>query len=86
MTLHLTLTALWYDLIRQDMKTVEYRALTPFWQKRITKLVAGDTLVFHRGYTATTIRATVTAWDIGVCPYVGWEGEYYRVAFVKEAK
>lgn len=83
MTLHLTLTALWYDCIAWDMKTVEYRALTPFWKKRVTKLVAGDTLVFHRGYTRTTLTATVTGWDIGTCPYVGWEGEYYRISFTK---
>ena len=74
-TLHLVLKGHWYDKIASGEKTSEYRACTPYWNKRLTdfwRLPATqapsrfdlvvhnsdkfDRVIFHRGYTATTME------------------------------
>lgn len=37
-TLHLNLKKQWFDMIDSGDKKEEYRALTPYWAKRLTKL------------------------------------------------
>lgn len=68
-TLHLVLTGKWYDKIASGEKTSEYRACTPYWNKRfcgwadITNIHGPNlqhnwysTVVFHRGYTNKTME------------------------------
>lgn len=52
MTLHLVLKSKWYDMIASGEKKEEYRAITPYWKKRIweKKDIIWD-VAFHRGYT-----------------------------------
>lgn len=35
--LHLTLKKKWFDLIAQEKKTIEFRELKPYWEKRLVK-------------------------------------------------
>lgn len=84
MNLHLVLTRHWFDLIASGEKTVEYRAMTPYWRKRIwdkRESLIGESVTFARGYTKQTITRRIVAIDTGPCPYDGWGGEYYRVSF-----
>lgn len=65
-TLHLVLAGKWYDLIDCGVKTSEYRACTPYWNRRFTgdpnstdinlRQFVYDTVVFHRGYTNKTMK------------------------------
>lgn len=84
MTLRLVLKANWFDRIATGQKTVEYREITPYWQKRIwadRHTLIGESVTFSRGYTKRTITRRITAIDTGPCPYDGWDGVYYRVHF-----
>lgn len=82
MTLHLMLCGWWWDQIRHNGKRIEYRQIKPRWTKQIwEKRETLSSVVLHRGYTATVIRAEITLIDIGPCPYPGWSGDYYRVHF-----
>lgn len=78
--LHLTLTHHWYDEIAAGRKFIEYRKVTPFWTKRLSERTY-DQIVFHRGYTSTTITAWWMGMTVGDCPIDGWTGEYYRLLF-----
>ena len=77
--LHLVLTRYWYDKVKIGEKRVEYRALKPFWIKRIK----GDynVVTFHRAYTSETISFKIDNVDIGFCPYENWNGVYIRIHF-----
>lgn len=56
MTLHLVLKSKWYDMIASGEKKEEYRAITPYWTKRIwDKDPRVSDVIFHRGYTSETI-------------------------------
>ena len=71
-TLHLVLAGKWYDLIDCGAKTSEFRACTPYWNKRFIErieytdgpvyipplvfMVKYDAVVFHRGYTNKTMK------------------------------
>lgn len=60
-TLHLVLKHKWYDKIASGEKTSEYRACSPYWNKRLFKYVSvfwnqKFTVVFHKGYTAETMK------------------------------
>lgn len=66
-TLHLVLKGKWYDLIDCGAKTSEFRACTPYWNRRFcggkdifpterTECHLYDTVVFHRGYTNKTMK------------------------------
>ena len=62
--IQLVLTHHWYDEIESGKKTVEYREHTDFWHKRIInkwKRIEGATniVVFHRGYSAETMKFEV---------------------------
>jgi len=81
-TLNLVLTHQWFDQTEAGMKRIEYRAITPYWMRRIYE--ARDTLThvqFSRGYTARRIKFKITTIDIGPCPIPGWEGDYFRIHF-----
>ena len=57
---HLILTYKWFDLILEGKKTCEYRD----YEKWYKKLKNVDVIVFHRGYTSTTIFKKVKSIDI----------------------
>lgn len=70
-TLHLVLKDVWYDKIASGEKTSEYRECKPYWNKKFTgdKYRSGlclkyDTVVFHKGYTATTMEFEIRSIDI----------------------
>jgi len=69
-TLHLVLKSKWYDKIASGEKTSEYRAYSEYWNKRFcggAKIYPTETtechlynkVVFHKGYTATTMTFTI---------------------------
>ncbi|MBQ9539868.1 MAG: hypothetical protein IJU89_00360 [Alphaproteobacteria bacterium] len=76
-TLHLVLKSKWYDLIDCGAKTSEYRACTPYWNKRFIEhieytdgpvyipplvfTVKYDSVVFHRGYTNKTMEFKINS-------------------------
>ena len=62
-TLHLVLTQHWFDRIASGQKTSEYRACTPYWNRRLTN-TKYDTVIFHRGYTNITISRRIISIDI----------------------
>lgn len=77
---HLVLTYHWFDEMIADRKTIEYRAMTPHWEKLIWAHRDRITHArFSRGYTATTILRPVLQIDIGPCHYEGWDDDYYRL-------
>lgn len=49
--LKLVLTDHWFEEIKSGRKTSEYRKVTPFWEKRISKIRSGGFLVeFQKAY------------------------------------
>lgn len=81
-TLHLMLHGHWFDAVLYGTKRVEYRKIKPRWTKRIwERRDFLKTLVLHRGYTATVLSCAINGIDIGPCPYVGWNDDYYRSSF-----
>jgi hypothetical protein len=76
---HFVLKSHWHAEMRAGRKDVEYRAVTPYWMKRLTgRRITHAT--FSRGYTrAGRFTRPVTSIDVGPCPYPGWVGSYYRV-------
>ena len=55
--LHLILTHHWYDMIESGAKRVEYRGCTT----RYKKLLQNKTeVIFHRGYSKTTMKFKIT--------------------------
>ena len=80
--IHLVITGHWFDQVLHRNKDVEYRQIKPRWTKQIwDKRDTLKTVVLHRGYTSTVIRAEIILIDIGPCPYQGWEDDYYRIHF-----
>jgi ASC-1-like (ASCH) protein len=80
-TVHLTLKYKWYDLIESGQKKVEHRAVTERWWKILIERMP-DVIVFHRGYTATTISRHVVGIDLGPDTDPGptfGTGEYIRL-------
>ena len=73
----------WHAEIAEGRKTVEYRAVSPYWRSRLERLKPGDRIRFRLGYSdrASDIEATVDGIDIGPCPYPGWDGDFYRIRF-----
>ena len=53
--LDLVLTYKWYDMIESGEKREEYRAITPYWRKRIQSGKRYTHVRFHRGYTAKSM-------------------------------
>jgi len=54
--LHLNLKRKWFDMIKSGEKTVEYRALSPYWKQRLWKYYAESVdvdaiiICFSNGY------------------------------------
>lgn len=55
--LDLVLKYKWYDMYIAGIKLEEYRDITPYWTKRISRSIKW--VRFHRGYTSTTISFAV---------------------------
>ena len=78
---HLVLKYHWYDMIVAGKKHVEHRSITERW---LSMLVARpvDAIVFHRGYTSTTVQKDVVHVDLGPDtdpgPHLG-KGKYIRL-------
>jgi hypothetical protein len=65
-TLHLVLKSKWFDKIASGEKTSEYRECKPYWNGRLA--VKYDTVVFHKGYTATTMEFEIKSIGITTSP------------------
>jgi len=79
-SIHLVLTYRGYDAMLAGRKDVEYRELTPHWERLIwTRARHIRAARFSRGYTTTTITRPVLHISVGPCPYAGWSGDYYRL-------
>ncbi len=83
MTLHLVLLYHWFDEIAAGRKRMEYRAITPYWLRRIWEQREDFFFVrFARGYTSVTLDFDVLDIDVGPCPNEGWDDDYYyRIHF-----
>lgn len=61
MDLHLVLKHKWYDMIADGVKPEEYRKIGDFWESRLwRRREKFKRVVFHRGYTNTTMTKTIT--------------------------
>lgn len=66
MTLHLVLKSKWYDMIASGEKKEEYRAITPYWTKRIwDKDPRVSDVIFHCGYTSKSMTFSIKNVSIG---------------------
>jgi len=78
--LNLVLTYRWYDKIEDGSKLIEYRAMSPKWDRDIwQKRGTIKKVRFQRAYTKTHLFKDVEKIDIGKCPYDGWDDDYYRI-------
>lgn len=82
----LPLTRAWFAKIWNGEKRTEYRAVKPYWTKRIRAWIDDNAprfILFQIGYAKTGPRmlAQTKGVDIGPCPYPGWRGDYYRIRF-----
>lgn len=57
-TLHLTLKKKWFDLILSGEKTIEYREMKPFWEKRLVGKQY-NVVKFRNGYSPDSPTVTV---------------------------
>ena len=76
----------WFAKIWNGEKHTEYRAVKPYWTKRIGAWVGDNTPrfnLFQIGYAKDGPRLLVqtTGVDIGGCPIPGWFGDFYRIRF-----
>lgn len=80
MNIHLVLTYEWFDEVLSGRKRIEYREVKPYWRTRIwDRRNEIRSVSLSRGYTYDTLNFGVSKIDIGECPYVGWNGKYYRI-------
>lgn len=90
--LFFNLKKVWYDKIASGEKTIEYREIKPYWQKRLQEAMfqyndgislKDWTVTFRLGYSTKypDIVKHVTKIDVGPCPYEGWDGNYIRIHF-----
>ena len=50
-TSHMNLIGKWFDMTYSGFKTVDYRDMTPYWDRRIDKTLKNvDTIIFSNGY------------------------------------
>lgn len=80
-TVHLILRKKWYDMISSGQKREEYRAITPYWTKRLM-VKHYDTVTFHYGYTNRTMTYTI----IDITEGIGvpqWGAENERVYIIR---
>lgn len=79
---HLVLNFHWYTETTEGGKRIEYRKMSPHWEKLIWERRDSITHVrFSKGYTSEVTTYKVDKIDIGKCPIEGWDGEYYRIHF-----
>ena len=83
-TIDLVLTQRWYDKIVSGEKKEEYRTASPYWTRRFClshngasvtpadDLVKYDAIVFHRGYTNTTMIVEVKSLKFGKALHSEW--------------
>lgn len=76
----------WFAKIWNGEKRTEYRAVKPYWTKRIGLWLFDDMprfILFQIGYAKVGPRLLVqtTGVDVGKCSYPGWSGDYYRIHF-----
>jgi hypothetical protein len=62
--LHLTLKRQWFDMIASGVKREEYRAMKPYWHKRLNRR-SFDAVHFRNGYSADAPAMLVELRDIG---------------------
>lgn len=78
--LDLVLAHHWFDEVAYGRKRVEYREMTPKWERMIwerrKRIVA---VRFRRGYSKRCLILPLHYVDVGPCPYIGWPGTYYRL-------
>ena len=73
--IHATLTYQWFDEISSGRKKAEYRRITPYWEKKLANIKPGDSIVFHLGYSAKTLRCRIlyvrkiSGWDLPNAAY-----------------
>ncbi|NER78967.1 MAG: hypothetical protein F6K42_05190 [Leptolyngbya sp. SIO1D8] len=80
MTLHLVVSYQWFDEIFAGRKWIEYRAITPHWQRLIWQRREQLSHVkVSRGYTPNSLTFPLLHVSIGPCPIPGWEGNFYRL-------
>lgn len=82
----LPLKRMWFAKIWNGEKRTEYRAVKPYWTKRIGAWADDNTprfIMFQIGYAKDGLRLLVqtAGVDIGPCPYPGWRGNFYRLRF-----
>lgn len=82
----LPLKRMWFAKIWNGEKRTEYRAVKPYWTKRIGAWIDDNTprfIMFQIGYAKDGLRLLVqtTGVDVGPCPYQGWRGDFYRLKF-----
>lgn len=83
MKISLVLTYHWFDEMAAGRKDIEYRAVKPYWRRRIWNRRHELTrALFSRAYSATRLNREIIRIDIGPCPYPGWRGKYYRLHLV----
>lgn len=63
--LHLTLEKKWFDMISSGVKREEYRAMKPYWHKRIGGK-SYDAVLFRKGYAKNAPAALVELRGISV--------------------
>ena len=80
-SLHLVLKAKWFDMIASGGKSEEYREIKDYWTSRIFDKEF-DTIIFHRGYTATTLEIQYLGFHIGY-PKLGWAENAHKCYILK---
>lgn len=81
--LHLTLKKKWFDQIASGKKTVEYREIKPYWDKRL-KGKKFDEIYFKNGYSAFAPFMKVKCEGINIRKVEMFDNElYYCIALGK---
>lgn len=67
--LNLILKHKWYNAIKDNGKREEYRQITPYWERRLTKahwaVIPYDAICFHKGYTKTCMTFRYDGLEVG---------------------
>lgn len=82
MDLHLILKHKWYDMIEAGIKKEDYRKIGDYYEHKIwQKRKEIENVVFHRGYTNTTMKKKVNeiVCKTGKTEWGAEEGVYYYV-------
>lgn len=76
----------WFEKIKAGTKTIEYREVKPYWEKRLKNIQPGTPCQFRLGYTKTKINATITKIEIvpGLNTDLQIDTDVYAIHFKKE--